>query len=826
MRFIYNFLVKYPKFSIALLLIFFAPQITSAKSGGLPKLPPLPDAGQVQVPNGFVTTDKNHLPEETAILEKTTPKVKIPIIGDIKDPNTIKEITYKMELGSYNLEQIPSFLTSQRTIYIKDSVVYIKINHRTVENQSFSYPPKFKSDIKPNFYVDFDSQNIKSVVKTTLKTSPKDSYKIAKELEKYVYKNISETETKTSLQKASETLKNKTGDSSDKAVLLAALLRKSKIPAKIIVGLKYTNKPNPCFYYHPWVIAQVGDTWVNLDASSPVKTASSVDYIALADADVALTNPVDDLFDNYLRQLSKIKITILNFSLIPSSNISEIESGTSFSDMGLLEYLRNSTVGDELSEKKNFLNNRNLLNANNEEMQENIKQAYLSYKNNDIDETIYYFNEAFSLISNDDDWINIDYAAKLNYLGFISMAKNRLSYINNHKIWENKTDTLYKMYLPKVTPSLEEEKTFTSLLSQITYSPEIINLRALKATFGKKYKKSDYVNYILAKACYSKKDYRGAQKYISKAIKLNSSNYLYQILNSDILIDRQKYTKALFSLNKLSDNTDRELSHWISAQKIYISSKKSRNKTDKNLHLAQYYLMNNQPVKAKELLLNNTTIQTSFKDYNMLGRIYFQEGTFDQAKKSYEISNKNKARNSGAQEGFGDLAFIEKNYSKALDFYEKALFKNKKSERLLLKIANCKKELAKETEAVKYYQNVLTINPYNYQALFYLAKLNEKIHSNHNFKNVYYKVLSINSNYQPAWIELIKDALMEKDTQSARQYLLALSHLQKKSPVFYYYSGLIEAMDKNYSYARKDFFHALQLDENFTPAKVELEKLK
>lgn len=821
MKFIYKPLVKHSiNFLAIFALCFVAP--ANAKDVALPKLPPLPEVKEVQAPSGFVTTDK----EEETTVENTCPKVKIPIVGDIKDTNKIKEITYKIDIGSYNQEQIPSFLTSQRTIYIKDGIVYIKINHRTVENQSFPYPPKFRSDIKPNNYVDFDSQSIKNLSKTILKTAPKDSYKISKELEKYVYKNISEIENKSSVQKASETLKNKKGDSSDKAILLAALLRKSKIPAKIIIGLKYQNAPTPCFYYHPWVIAQVGDTWINLDASTPTKSASSVDYIALADADIALTNPVDDLFENYLRQLSKIKITILNLSLIPSSNISEITPEASFSDMGLLEYLRNSTVGEDLSEKKNFLNNRNLLNANNKEIEENIKQAYLSYKNNDIDETIYYFNEAFSLIPNDDDWMNVDYASKLNYIGFISLAKSRLSYINNHKIWESKTDTLYKMYLPKVTPSLEEEKTLTSLLSQISYSPEIINIRALKATFGKKYKKSDYVNYILAKACYTKKDYKGAQKYINKAMKLNSSNYLYQILNSNILIDRKQYTRALFALNKLNATTDRELEHWISAQKTYILAQKSIKQTDKNLHLAEYYVMNNKPSKAKELLLTNTTLQTAPSDYNLLGKIYFNEGNFDKAKKSYELSNKNRLKNSGALEGFGDLAFIEKNYTKALDFYEKSLSKNKKSEQLMLKIAHCNKELAQENEAIKYYQNILNINPYNYHALFNLGKLNEKINANHNFKNVYYKVLAINSNYQPAWIELIKDALLKKDSQSARQYLLALSHLQKENPAFYYYSGLIEVLDKNYSYARKDFYHALQLDENFTPAKIELEKLK
>ena len=160
-----------------------------------------------------------------------------------------------------------------------------------------------------------------------------------------------------------------------------------------------------------------------------------------------------------------------------------------------------------------------------------------------------------------------------------------------------------------------------------------------------------------------------------------------------------------------------------------------------------------------------------------------------------------------------------KNYGHALEYL-------KKSDKLIQKIANCYREMSDDKLALEAYTQALKLNPRNYAALYNIAEIQGKYGKSNNLRAVYKQVLAINPNFSEAWIGLVKLALIEKNPFLARQYLMCSFHINERNPVNYYYSGLIEIMDENYSYARRDFNMALRLNPDFTPAKVELEKLK
>jgi tetratricopeptide (TPR) repeat protein len=757
---------------------------------------------------------------------------QITVDGTLNNIKNIKEVTYKLSLGAYPANYIPNFLTSQHVIQTKNNTVYIKIKQRNYNDQVFKYPPKNKniqSALKPSLYIDYNDKNIESIVNAQLKGVSKDSYKIAKKLERYVKREIKTENNKVKIKKASQTLADKSGDITDKSILLAAMLRKANIPAKVIVGAKYSNTPTS-FSYYCWVVAKMGDEWVNLDCNFDNENISTVDYIGLADSDFALNKPVDELLSGYLEKLSNIKVSFLDFSLVDNIEPSEIDSSVKLSDIGIWDYLKNSGLSaNDLDYKKTSDDDLRFLKISNAESQKYLEEAYRAYIQNNIDEAVANFNKAFDLTPVNDDYQNIDYANKLASLGLFSLAKGRLANIYDYQIWENKIEALYKMYLPKVLPDSDEERILTKILSMATYSPNSLDLADVSSTFeNKKYKQSDYANYILAKVYFVKKDNKKACHYINTAISQNPNNYLYRILKINILAAKGDYNGALKILDNLVDENinDRDLAYGLKLHKYHLLAKKSKNQADQNYYLARFFLMSRQDAKAKELADKNTQLRNNVLDYDLLGRIYFNAYNFAKAKEAYDKAISINPKDITAIEGIGNLHYILHNYKNAEENYEQALKYSKNSDKLLLKIANCKRDMSEDQQALEKYYQVLKIDPDNYLAIYNIADLEGKLDNNATQKDIYKKILSINPNYTPAWIGLLRSALIEKNTFLARQYLVNISHINGSSPIYYYYSGIIEVMDENYSYARRDFNMALQKDPNFTPAKVELEKLK
>ena len=71
---------------------------------------------------------------------------------------------------------------------------------------------------------------------------------------------------------ASETAQNKSGDCTEYAVLLAALLRADGIPSRVAAGLvwaEYFAGEKNVFAWHLWTQAFIDGRWIDLDATLP-----------------------------------------------------------------------------------------------------------------------------------------------------------------------------------------------------------------------------------------------------------------------------------------------------------------------------------------------------------------------------------------------------------------------------------------------------------------------------------------------------------------------------------------------------------------------------
>lgn len=94
-----------------------------------------------------------------------------------------------------------------------------------------------------------------------------DPWKLAVALERFVHDKIERKDFSRAFATAAEVAKTPRGDCTEHGVLLAALLRARKIPARIASGLVYVDTPQgPTMGYHLWNEAYIGDRWIPLDA--------------------------------------------------------------------------------------------------------------------------------------------------------------------------------------------------------------------------------------------------------------------------------------------------------------------------------------------------------------------------------------------------------------------------------------------------------------------------------------------------------------------------------------------------------------------------------
>jgi transglutaminase-like putative cysteine protease len=91
-------------------------------------------------------------------------------------------------------------------------------------------------------------------------------------LRAYVNRIVGEKNLDTAFATASETARERSGDCSEHAVLLCAMLRADGIPARVAIGLIYADRflgERGIFGWHMWTQALIDGQWVDLDATLP-----------------------------------------------------------------------------------------------------------------------------------------------------------------------------------------------------------------------------------------------------------------------------------------------------------------------------------------------------------------------------------------------------------------------------------------------------------------------------------------------------------------------------------------------------------------------------
>ena len=118
--------------------------------------------------------------------------------------------------------------------------------------------------LRPNSMIQSDDDVIKILSQNV--PDHDSAWIVATSLARLVHSTIREKNFSTAMASAAEVARERAGDCTEHAVLLAALCRAKQIPSRVAVGLVY-HGPSNAFAYHMWTEVAIGEKWIPLDST-------------------------------------------------------------------------------------------------------------------------------------------------------------------------------------------------------------------------------------------------------------------------------------------------------------------------------------------------------------------------------------------------------------------------------------------------------------------------------------------------------------------------------------------------------------------------------
>lgn len=234
----------------------------------------------------------------------------VPLPAGTPNLHLAQSLTYNIRCSKDPLKLFPSRTnqTVRSAVALEcDITVYTVTPDSTLPETLQKQEPPTDADLNPSPMIESNDPLILEMAHHVL-PEEKDPWKISLALERYVHDKIERKDFSRSFATAAEVAKIPRGDCTEHGVLLAALLRARKIPARIASGLVYVDSAEgPMMGYHMWTEAYVGDRWIPLDAVLG-KGGIGPGHIKVMDTSLADQNPYVALLP-VLQVLGDLKIT-------------------------------------------------------------------------------------------------------------------------------------------------------------------------------------------------------------------------------------------------------------------------------------------------------------------------------------------------------------------------------------------------------------------------------------------------------------------------------------------------------------------------------------
>jgi Transglutaminase-like superfamily len=263
---------------------------------------------------GMTTYD---VPKEEALAALTGAEVDLAIntlvrVPKIERPRATKRVVYRVSVpGEDPSKLIPAGPTQELK---RIDVSTVELTVRSVLPGSDPAAPRAapadKKFLATNEIIQSDDARVMAHAKAAV-GSETDPWKAAKLMERWVYSNLKQKNFSTLLASAAEVAKDLSGDCTEHAVLLAAMCRASKIPARVAVGLVYVDS-YVSMGGHMWTEVLIDGQWIPLDATLG-QGGIAAEHIKFSDSSFSNDEEIAPLstFLPLISVLGKMKIELI-----------------------------------------------------------------------------------------------------------------------------------------------------------------------------------------------------------------------------------------------------------------------------------------------------------------------------------------------------------------------------------------------------------------------------------------------------------------------------------------------------------------------------------
>jgi transglutaminase superfamily protein len=246
--------------------------------------------------------------EKYDLLLASTVRLKRPLTR----PHETQRVVYRAHVKSGAIAGLFSDGLSQRVKPLDEqtaelTVLAVRPNQPSDLAGRPPVPPSVEADSAANNFIQSDDQVIAQMA-SRVATSEADPWKIACGLEKFVDEAVKNKNFSSAFATAAEVARSLEGDCTEHAVLMAALCRARKVPARVAFGLVY-YPPEQGFAYHMWNEVWIKDRWVPMDATLALGGIGA-DHIKLGDSNLAGGSPLADLL-SVIQIFGRLELEVL-----------------------------------------------------------------------------------------------------------------------------------------------------------------------------------------------------------------------------------------------------------------------------------------------------------------------------------------------------------------------------------------------------------------------------------------------------------------------------------------------------------------------------------
>ena len=418
------------------------------------------------------------------------------------------------------------------------------------------------------------------------------------------------------------------------------------------------------------------------------------------------------------------------------------------------------------------------------------------------------------------DYVYIRLSQDMASIGFFNLSELAMSKIVDNTISHAVEEDIKEFYFPSVQLNKNDQIYIAELYSNMRYNNQAKEATAELSKQDSLLMDSDYANYVASYGAMKSGDYTSAKKYINKAIGINPKNLNYRRLKAEIVSQCDNPKDAIGYLNDFSYSDvktvvfDKE----IRESKDYVMYKTVKNDYLKKYYLAHYYYDNGEFNKAIGVLQTAVSNKKNInKDvYALTARIYFDMKEFEKAQNyALKVLDLDK-KNFSAIIVLGDIEYRNKNYTDAINYYKKL---QGKGDDFLpeIKLAQAYLSMNEVQKAKEIYAKILKVSSKSFMAYYQMALLDSD-------RELEYlkKALSINPNFNDAWLALVNYSIKHGKIENALTYLSASKYINDNDYRYYYYLGVILKNKGLFADAKENFERSLNLNPEYELTKKEL----